>query len=61
MPTHIPVKTCAGRAEPLDAASSRTAAHAQSWTAEAKAILMLSLLAAAIIYVVAYVIVWAYA
>ena len=58
MPTQIPAKTCVGRAEPSGASQSR---HAwRSFLAEAKIIVVHSLLAAAIIYVVAFIIVWAY-
>ena len=60
MPTQIPVKTGVGRGEPSDASQSRYASRERSFLAEAKIILAHSLLAAAIIYVVAFIIVWAY-
>jgi hypothetical protein len=60
MPTQIPAKTCAGRAEPSGAPVNRYTARERSFLAEAKIILVHSLLAAAIIYVVAFIIVWAY-
>ena len=60
MPTQIPAKTCIGSAQSTDASLARTASRDRSWMAEVKEILMLSLLAAAIVYVVAFAIIWAY-
>jgi hypothetical protein len=61
MPTQIPAKTCTRRDESPGASTGRTAARERrSFRAEATDILMQSLLAAAIIYAVAFVIVWAY-
>jgi hypothetical protein len=61
MPTQIPDKTCTRRDEPPGSSTSRTATHGRrSFRAEAWDILMQSLLAAAIIYTVAFVIIWAY-
>ena len=55
MPTQIPAKAYA----PI-ASIDRTASRERSWVAEAKEILMLSLLAAAIVYTVTFVIIRAY-
>ena len=60
MPTQIPAKTCVRSAESRDASARRIASRERSWMAEAKEILMLSLLAAAIVYTVAFAIIWAY-
>ena len=55
MPTQIPAKACA----PI-ASVDRTASRERSWKTEAKEILMLSLFAAAIVYIVAFAIIRAY-
>jgi hypothetical protein len=60
MPTQIPAKTCARSARSPDAPLDRSTSHQRSWMVEAKEILMLSLLAAAIVYVVAFAIIRAY-
>jgi hypothetical protein len=60
MPTQIPAKSCARSAESADASLSRIVSRERSWRTEAKEILMLSLLAAAIVYTVAFAIIWAY-
>jgi hypothetical protein len=60
MPTQIPAKACAGSSEPSGASTNRTTARGRSWVAEVKEILMLSLFAAAIVYIVAFAIIRAY-
>ena len=60
MPTQIPAKTSARPAKTPEASLSRAASRERSWMTEVKEILMLSLLAAAIMYTVAFAIIWAY-
>jgi hypothetical protein len=60
MPTQIPTKTCVRSSEPSGALINRTPARGRSWVAEAKEILMLSLLAAAMVYTIAFAIIRAY-
>ena len=60
MPTQIPAKTRLERAGWSSASSSRHATREGSLLNEAIVILMHMLLAAAIIYGVAFVVIWAY-
>jgi hypothetical protein len=60
MPTQIPARTCLRRAESSKASPSRYVARERSLLMEVATISVHMLLAAAIIYGIAFVVIWAY-